>query len=321
MPKQAKDKRDGIFRRKGRTGLYAEWVDGTGRRVSRKLTATTMKEAVTELVLKKKQAEKIRNGEAMPVTEDSFAVFVRQFLKYQQRRISPEVVRDKISAQEYERQRGIVENHLLPHFGQMRPALVRKVHVIVYIHKRTGVISDGTIIKEVNTLKHIFSYALELEKIAASPAAKVKMPKAPDGRNRWLNVEEWHRLFAACALYEADQSTASRIGLLNKKRALEGLAAIVPIKQKPLPAEEQWLQQAAALAISLGTRRGELLHVQLPDIDLDLRKILLRRTKNGRPRLAFINDAAMIVLDVMQVVRGRGAETSGRCSSASPGRS
>lgn len=37
--------------------------------------------------------------------------------------------------------------------------------------------------------------------------------------------------------------------------------------------QEQWLQQAAGLAVSLGVRRGELLAVTVPDVDLDGRKV------------------------------------------------
>lgn len=55
------------------------------------------------------------------------------------------------------------------------------------------------------------------------------------------------------------------------------------------------------MAVALGARRGELLNVTLSDIDLDGRVILLRRTKNGKRRPAFINDLAMEVLESMGV--------------------
>jgi integrase len=71
-----------------------------------------------------------------------------------------------------------------------------------------------------------------------------------------------------------------------------------------LPLDEQWLQHAMALATFLGTRRSELLHVQLPDIDLDRGSILLRHTKNGRLRSARIKAIAMQMLEAMDV-RGR----------------
>jgi integrase len=304
MPKKAKPRRDGILTRPGRRGYYAAWRDGAGRRLQRKLKATTMQEAVAELAEEKKKAARIRAGEALPASEDTFAAFVEQFLKYQHKRISVTVVRGRLSAAEYTRQEGITRSHLIPHFGQIKLGLIRKGHVTEYIHKRTGAISDGTLIKEVNTLKRIFNVAVDLEKIAANPASRAKLPKAPEGRVRWLTYEEWQKLIAACTLYEHDWSEASRIGKLNKKRRAEGLPAIVPITSQPLMPEEQWLQQAAALATFLGTRRGELLHVQLPDIDLNRGTILLRITKSGKPRMAYLNELAIRTLDIMDV-RGR----------------
>ena len=134
-------------------------------------------------------------------------------------------------------------------------------------------VSDGTIIKEVNTLKRLFSVALSLEKIPTNPAQDAPLPQAPEGRNRYLTPEQWHSVFKACYIPPDEGGNES----------------------------VQWLQQAAALAVSLGTRRGELLAVTVPDIDLDARIILLRRTKNGKERPAFINDLAMQVLTSMGV--------------------
>jgi integrase len=305
MPKKAKARRDGILTRPGRDGFYAAWRDGTGRRVQRKLEgANTMEQARKALAAEKQKAAAIRNGEALPITEDTFAAFVEKFLKYQRKRISVTVVPGKLSAAEYTRQEGITRSHLIPHFGQMKLGLIRKVHVTEYIHKRTGAISDGTLIKEVNTLKRIFNVAVDLEKIAANPASRAKLPKAPEGRVRWLTLEKWQKLIVACTLYDQDWSEASRIGKLNKRRRTEGLAAIVPIKSRPLQFKAQWLQHATALATFLGTRRGELLHVQLSDIDLDRGTILLRITKTGKPRLAYLNEQAAQTLDTMDV-RGR----------------
>jgi integrase len=63
----------------------------------------------------------------------------------------------------------------------------------------------------------------------------------------------------------------------------------------------QWLQQAAGLAVSLGTRRGELLAVTVPDVDLDQRKVILRKTKNGKVRTVYINDLALRVFESMGI--------------------
>jgi integrase len=311
MPKKAKERRDGIHTRKNREGYYGTFTDGAGRRVNRKLEgAYTMEQARQVLQSERGKALAIRKGELIPVSEETFATFAADFLKYQRKRISSEVVRGKISAHEYERQRGIIESHLNAFFGTMTLSLIRRVHVIRYIHARTGVVGDGTLIKEVNTLKSMFNAALDLEKITANPARRAPLPQAPKGRTRYLSVDEWKRVFVACTLFDNDYSELSKWGKLNKKRAAEGLPELV-LDATPLPAGEQWLQHAVGLAVSLGTRRGELMHVSLPDIDLGQRTILLRKTKNGKPRMAFINDLAMAVLKTMNIFERQQQKNSG----------
>jgi integrase/recombinase XerD len=74
---------------------------------------------------------------------------------------------------------------------------------------------------------------------------------------------------------------------------------IEPTSDEPAPV--QWLQQAAALALSLGARRGELMNLALPDIDLQRGHVELRRTKNGKSRSVPINELARMVFDAMGV--------------------
>lgn len=80
------------------------------------------------------------------------------------------------------------------------------------------------------------------DKLAANPASgpglRDDMPSQPEGRVRYLEVEEWKAVFRACYIQP------DKYG-----------------KQ-----QEQWLQQAAGLALATGTRRGELLKVRIPDI-------------------------------------------------------
>ena len=126
-------------------------------------------------------------------------------------------------------------------------------------------------------MKRLFNVAVALDKIPVNPAQRAELPQAPEGRNRWLTNDELHRVLTACHLPPVQ----------NQKGEWEE--------------QDQWLLHAAGLAVSLGTRRGELLNVTLPDIDLGARVVLLRRTKNGKQRPAFINDLAMEVLESMGV--------------------
>jgi integrase len=277
MPKKTQA-RDGIYERADRPGFWGSWIDSNGRRKRRKFDAPTLTQARALLAAEKATAEKNRTLGFTPPGEDSFSEFANEFLKFQEKRISAQVAKGKLSREEYIRQEGIVEKHLKPFFGpEMKLAAIRRSDVIRYIHKRTGEVSDGTVIKEMNVMKRLFNVAVDLDKIPANPAQRAPMPQAPEGRIRWLTNDELHRVLTACYL--------------------------PPIQNESGEQEEQdqWLQHAAGLTVALGTRRGELLNVTLPDVDLDTRVILLRRTKSGKRRPAFINDLAMQVLDSMEV--------------------
>jgi len=224
-------------------------------------------------------AEKARVVEARTLgrplpSEDSFESFAAEFLKVQENRISPHVVKGRLSRTEYERQAGIIHKHLIPFFcKETKLAAIRRADVVRYIHQRTGVVSDASIIKEVNTLKRLFSVAVDLEKIPANPALKAPLPKAPEGKTVYLTPEQWKAVFRACY--------------------------IAPTESAPNPA--QWLQWAAGLAVALGTRRGELMHTRVPDVDLDGQQVLLRITKNGKERVVIINSLALQVFEAMGI--------------------
>jgi len=249
--------RDGVYERSDRKGYWAAWTDAQGRRIQRKLNAPTLTQARQLLADEKaKVAKQLATGYT-PLTEETFATFATEFLRYQQRRIATKVVHGKLSQHEYERQRGIVESHLEPFFGSMKLATIRRKDVAAYINSRIGGVSDGTIIKEVNVLKRLFNVALDAEKIAANPALRAPVPKAPEGRVRYLSPEELGRVLRACP---------------------------------------EWLRPIVGLLTTTGTRRGELLRVRWEDVSIPRREIRLRHTKSGKERPALINDLALQVL-------------------------
>lgn len=135
----------------------------------------------------------------------------------QERRISPRVVHGKISQAEYTRQKGIVETKLVPHFGSMKLAAVRKADVVRYIHDRTGKVSDGTIIKEANTLKKLLNDALDLDKIPVNPAQRAQLPQAPEGRTRYLEPDEWLAVFRACYSHRPRMIRIRRSGCSGRR--------------------------------------------------------------------------------------------------------
>jgi integrase len=262
MPKKAKARRDGVYTRKDRPGqFWGSWKDELGVRRRRQFHVHTMQQAKDALRAEKEKVELIKAGK-QPVTQDSFKMFAGEFLEHQRKRISDQVVKGKISAAEYERRRGIVEKHLEPHFKAMKLAAITRVDVNAFLETRRGKVADATLIKEANTLKRMFSIAIEIGKLKDNPVVGADVPQAAEGRNRWLKPEELLRLLQTCPL---------------------------------------WLRPIAGLAVALGTRRGEQLALRWSDVDLEQGAIrLVRKTKNGKSRIAPINDLALDVLNSLE---------------------
>ena len=132
-----------------------------GSPASAQFDVPTLEEAKAALAAEKQKVEEaIKFGKPLP-SEDSFEAFAGEFLKYQEKRISPQVAKGKLSQEEYVRQKGIVKKHLKPFFGEVKLAAIRRSDVVRYMHKRTGEVSDGTIIKEINVMKRLFNVALD----------------------------------------------------------------------------------------------------------------------------------------------------------------
>jgi integrase len=148
----------------------------------------------------------------------------------------------------------------------MKLKIIRRKDVAAYINSRMGQVGDGTIIKEVNTLKRMFNIAIEGEKITVNPAHKAPVPKAPEGRVRYLTTEELGKVLRLCP---------------------------------------EWLRPIVGLIVSTGTRRGEMLKVRWEDVSIPHREIRLRHTKSGKERPALINDLALQVLTSMSATTGK----------------
>jgi integrase len=266
MPRKQSHRRDGIYTRPDAPGYWGSWTAADGRRVRRHFKVPTLEQAKIMLAAERlKVEETIKFGKPLP-TEETFTGFADIFLDYQERRIAAKVVKGKLSQQEYDRQKGIVEQHLKPFFGSMRLAAIRRKDVAGYIDGRVGKVSDGSIIKEVNTLKRLFSVAVEKGKIEVNPAHKAPIPQAPEGRSRYLQPGELRAVLEACP---------------------------------------EWLRPIVGLAVSLGTRRGELLRVRWEDVNFASGQVLLKRTKNGKQRPAFLNDLSLQVLKSLGADSGK----------------
>ncbi|MBK8816472.1 MAG: site-specific integrase [Methylococcaceae bacterium] len=111
-------------------------------------------------------------------------------------------------------------------------------------------ISPATVNRYLALISHVFTIAVnEWQWLEDNPVKKVKRPKEPRGRVRFLDDDERNRLLQAC-----------------KESSNEVLYLCV------------------ILALSTGMRQGELMGLLWRDVDLKKGNIILHETKNGERR-------------------------------------
>src|ERR1039458_5708563 len=252
MPRGKRRDRDGVFTRTDRPGFWASWVDASGKRRKRKLEAHTLQQARTLLSAEKARVEKAVTLGYTPPSAESFGSVSGRFLGHQKARLTPRA---------YEREHGVLRAHLEPFFGvSTKLAAIRRTDVQRYVTQRSGEVSPASIVKELNTLKHLMSLAVGWELIPASPAHGVKPPRVPAGRVRYLQPGELRAVLEACP---------------------------------------EWLRPIAALAVATGMRRGEILGLRWMDVDSQGKRIMLPQTKNGDGRIVYLNTLAIEALSAV----------------------
>ena len=241
--------RDGVYTRRDRPGYWISYKDTGGRRRRcRVMGATTRTQATKILNAKRMRSQEAKDLGYTPPSDCLFAEVCDRFLKHQKPRLS-------VSA--YERERGIVEDHLKPFFpGELRA--IRRADVQDYESRRLDEVGPGTVAKELRSLKHLLRLASDdWELIPTNPARGVNGPKPPAGRVRYLQPGELRAVVEACP---------------------------------------EWLRVIVALAVSTGMRRGEILKIRWLDIDLTHGHVLLPQTKNGSGRIVYLNKLALAAI-------------------------
>lgn len=188
MARKTGQTRDGVYRRKDRSGFWISWTDAQGRRRFRKTDATNITQAKQIRSAEKMRVEQAKALGFAPPGEETFAEVAKRFLKHQKARLT---------AKAYQREEGIINLHLIPFFN-CPLAGVRRQDAQRYVTHRSGEASACTVQKELNVLKHVLTLAVEWEIIPINTAHGVKSPRVPAGRVRYLQPTELGVLLKAC---------------------------------------------------------------------------------------------------------------------------
>ena len=134
--------------------------------------------------------------------------------------------------------------------------------------------SPATQVRYLAGISHVLSHAVrELGWLDANPAQRVRRPREPRGRVRFLSADERARLTAAC-------------------RA----------------SSESCLYPLVMMALGTGARQGELLRLRWSDLDLQRRTAVLHETKNGERRTLVLSPPVLEALRELGAVRWLGSD-------------
>jgi integrase len=244
---------DGIYTRRDRPGYWISYKDADGRRRRRKVEAPNKTKAGDLRSGYVSREETAKAHGVRPAGPETFTEVAQDYLTHQ---------RQRICAANYERERGIVEDHLNPFFACDLRA-IRRATVQRYITARCAAVSNATVAKELNVLKHLLRLAVEeWEYIPTNPSHGIKPPKPAPGRVRYLQPGELRVV---------------------------------------LEAAPAWLRPIIAIAVATGMRRSEILGLRWLDIDLNGGRVLLSDTKNGESRIVYLNRLAVQAIESLPV--------------------
>lgn len=136
---------------------------------------------------------------------------------------------------------------------------------------RLKTVQKATAARELNTLKGVYSKALEWGEIHANPLQSVKATGSSDPITRYLSEEEDEALLKA--LDEREQEIRQERRTANAWRRERNYPLLVDLDALTYA---DYLKPAVLLAKNTGMRRGEMLALMWSDIDLERRFIYVR---------------------------------------------
>jgi integrase len=244
-------RRDGVFQKNG--WWWIDYTDGDGKRHRKKAAP----DHATAKLIYRSTMTAIAKGEVLGVREEG--IRVRDFID---KRYWP-AVKSALAPTWAQRSREIIDQVIMPVFGDVRLSAMRQETIERWSSERRGKVKTSTANKELARLKHLLARAVAWGYLKASPAARVKKAKEPDGRVRFLTPEERD------ALVNGADGTV---------KAADGRAWT--IRHEP----STTLRPYIVAALQTGARRSELLRLRWADVDMKRRTVTFRETKNGSDR-------------------------------------
>jgi site-specific recombinase XerD len=150
--------------------------------------------------------------------------------------------------------------HLVKFFGEMNLLSISPKMISRYkVLRREGGLSPATINRELAMLSKAFNLAIrEWEWLEINPVSRVSKEKEDNERDRWLAVDE-------------------EVSLLENS--------------------PDWLRDIIHFNLHTGLRQDELLSLTWDRVYMKRKAILIKETKNGKPRTIPLNKTALDILE------------------------
>ena len=237
----------GLYRQSG-SKIWWIGVSHKGRRV-RKSTGTTDKRLAEAIRAKAKT--RLVEGTWFDIDESKLRTLKEMIEKYLSERSTTK------SPASYKRDVSCFK-HIINHFNDCVLADITPSKINDYKQARLAVADPQTVVKELSVLRNAFNVAIkEWEWCKDNAVSKVSMPKVPQGRVRFLTVQDIQNLLAHA---------------------------------------EEWFKPVMLFAIHTGFREGDIITLTWEQVDFFKRRIILDKTKNDEHHTVPINDTLFEVL-------------------------
>ena len=147
--------------------------------------------------------------------------------------------------------RGII-NNILRRIPDKNITRITREDIKTNQRQRRREVAPATVNREIALIRNAFNLAIEWGYIESNPTARFPLLREPEGRVRYLTVDEIARLFGECP---------------------------------------EWLRPIVITAIHTGMRRGEILELRWEDVDLEKCQITIpqEKTKTRKSRVVPVN--------------------------------
>lgn len=159
-------------------------------------------------------------------------------------------------------------DYIEPKLGSIRYALLKAVEVqglqfsMADLDKTGKTYSAATCNRTLAVLKTMGKYAVQLEVVERNIAMRIKLLKENNIRTRYLDIDEMQRVIHIARQYP--------------NKAAGGFIAMLYIT---------------------GARCSELLNATWDQLDLDKRELFIPMTKNGKPRMIYLTDLGLDIIN------------------------